>query len=246
MAELGREGRPFAVATVVRTIGSTPQVVGAKMLIDDLGRTYGTLGGGCVEGDAFAEAMRILVEGGSSLREYELTEELAWDTGLVCGGTMWIDIERGATALTVGDRDLLPEVLAASSTGTPIALATLFKKDGHDVVPAGRLYVEPDGSFGGTLGDPTLDARARDLAAQTLRAGAARTLALDDATELLVVADRREPLALCAGEKPFARVRERNLDRHLHATPAFTFFNASLTRDRAASREQSRATATSA
>jgi len=37
MAELGREGRPFAVATVVRTIGSTPQVVGAKMLVDDLG-----------------------------------------------------------------------------------------------------------------------------------------------------------------------------------------------------------------
>ena len=44
MAELGREGRPFAVATVVRTIGSTPQVVGAKMLVDDLGRTHGTLG----------------------------------------------------------------------------------------------------------------------------------------------------------------------------------------------------------
>ena len=92
MAELEREGRPFAVATVVRTVGSTPQVVGAKMLVDDLGRTHGTLGGGCVEGDAFAEAKRILDEGGSSLREYELTEELAWDTGLVCGGTMWIHI----------------------------------------------------------------------------------------------------------------------------------------------------------
>src|SRR5205823_5110188 len=83
MAELEREGRPFAVATVVRTVGSTPQVVGAKMLVDDLGRTFGTLGGGCVEGDAFEEAKRILGEGGTSLREYELTEELAWDTGLV-------------------------------------------------------------------------------------------------------------------------------------------------------------------
>ena len=199
MAELGREGRPFAVATVVRTIGSTPQVVGAKMLIDDLGRTYGTLGGGGVDGDAFAEATRILAEGGSSLREYELTEELAWDTGLVCGGTMWIAIEPGATALTVGDRDLLPEVLAASSTGTPIALATLLKKDGHDLVPAGRLYVEQDGSSGGTLGDPALDARARDLAGQTLRAGAARTLALDDATELLVEPIVAKPHLVVAG-----------------------------------------------
>ena len=199
MVELGREGRPFAVATVVRTVGSTPQVVGAKMLIDDLGRTYGTLGGGCVEGDAFAEAKRILTEGGSSLREYELTEELAWDTGLVCGGTMWIDIEPGATALTVGDRDLLPEVLAASSTGTPIALATLFKKDGHDLVPAGRLYVEQGGSSGGSLGDPTLDARARDIAAETLRAGTARTTALDDGTELLVEPIVAKPHLIVAG-----------------------------------------------
>src|SRR5260221_11926771 len=182
MAELAREGRPFAVATVVRTIGSTPQVVGAKMLIDDLGRTYGTLGGGCVEGDAFAEAKRILAEGGSSLREYELTEDLAWDTGLVCGGTMWIHVEPGEGALTVGDRDLLPDVLAASSTGTPIGLATLLKKDGHALVPAGRLYVEQDGSSGGTLGDSALDERARSPAAQTLPAGTARTAKLHGST----------------------------------------------------------------
>src|SRR5260221_11585262 len=182
MAELGRERRTFAVATVVRTTGSTPQVVGAKMVIDDLGRTYGTLGGGCVEGDAFEEAKRILSEGGSSLREYELTEDLAWDTGLVCGGTMWINIEPGAAALTIGDRDLLPDVLAASSTGTPIGLVTLLTKHGHDVVPAGRLYVEQDGSSGGTLGDAALDERARGLAAETLRAGTARTAQLADDT----------------------------------------------------------------
>jgi xanthine dehydrogenase accessory factor len=186
MAELEREGRPFAVATVVRTVGSTPQVVGAKMLVDDLGRTYGTLGGGCVEGDAFAEAKRVLDEGGSSLREYELTEELAWDTGLVCGGTMWIHIEPGDRALHVGGRDLLGDVLAASSTGTPIGLATLLRKDGRDVAPAGRLYVEHDGGAGGTLGDAALDARAREVALETLRAGTAKTVTLDEETELLV------------------------------------------------------------
>src|SRR5258708_4482110 len=199
MAELAREGRPFAVATVVRTIGSTPQVVGAKMLIDDLGRTYGTLGGGCVEGDAFAEAKRILTEGGSSLREYELTEDLAWDTGLVCGGTMWIHVEPGEGALTVGGRDLLPDVLAASSTGTPIGLATLLKKDGHALVPAGRLYVEQDGSSGGTLGDSALPERARSLPAQTLRAGAARPPKLDGSTGLLVEPIVAKPHLVVAG-----------------------------------------------
>ena len=186
MAELEREGRPFAVATVVRTVGSTPQVVGAKMLVDDLGRTYGTLGGGCVEADAFAEARAVLSEGGSSLREYELTEELAWDTGLVCGGTMWIHIEPGAGALTVGGRDLLSDVLAASSTGTPIALATLLRQAGRGIVPAGRLYVEQGGASGGTLGDQALDARARAVAAEALRAGTARLAPLGEGSELLV------------------------------------------------------------
>src|SRR2546428_8589225 len=98
MAELEREGRRFAIATVVRTVGSTPQVVGAKLLVDDLGRLVGTLGGGCVEGDAFVEAKRVIETGDPSLREYELTEELAWDTGLVCGGATWDPLEAPARA----------------------------------------------------------------------------------------------------------------------------------------------------
>jgi xanthine dehydrogenase accessory factor len=36
-----------------------------------------------------------LNEGGSSLRAYDLTEPVAWDTGMVCGGTMWIHIMPG-------------------------------------------------------------------------------------------------------------------------------------------------------
>src|ERR671937_287772 len=122
-AKLRAEGRPFAVATVVRTTGSTPQVVGAKLLADDLGRLVGTLGGGCVEADAVDEAKRVLETGTPSLRDYELTEDLAYDTGLVCGGTMWIAIEHGREALRAAQRDLLDDLLAASRGGAPVALA---------------------------------------------------------------------------------------------------------------------------
>ena len=97
MAELARSGQRFALATVVRTHGSTPQVVGAKLVVtdhDERGRAAGTLGGGCVEADAILAAREVLANGGRSLRAYELTEDLAWNTGLVCGGTMWILAER--------------------------------------------------------------------------------------------------------------------------------------------------------
>src|SRR5579862_3842074 len=97
MAELAATGADFAVATVVRTVGSTPQVVGAKLIVTagDKTRADGTLGGGCVEADAILAAREVLAHGGRSLRAYELTEDLAWNTGLVCGGTMWILAERG-------------------------------------------------------------------------------------------------------------------------------------------------------
>ena len=45
MRSLRDEGTAFAVATVVRTQGSTPQVVGAKLLVtaDETTRPFGTL-----------------------------------------------------------------------------------------------------------------------------------------------------------------------------------------------------------
>ena len=199
MAELEREGRRFAVCTVVRTSGSTPQVVGAKLLVDDLGRVVGTLGGGCVEGDAFAEAREVIASGHPSLREYELTEELAWDTGLVCGGTMWIAIEPGEQALRVAERDLLGDVLAASSGGRPVALGTLLRREGRELLPAGRLFVETDGRSHGSLGGPGLDERAAAVAREVLAAGTARTAILDDTHELLVEPVLSRPRLVIAG-----------------------------------------------
>jgi xanthine dehydrogenase accessory factor len=197
MAELEREGRRFAVCTVVRTVGSTPQVVGAKLLVDDLGRLTGTLGGGCVEGDAFVEAKRVIETGAASLHEYELTEDLAWDTGLVCGGTMWIAIEPGERALRLGGRDLLGDVLAASSGGRPVAMATLLRKQGRDLEPSGKLFVETDGTTHGTLGDR--DAQAREAALDALRSGTARTVTLDETHELLIEPVLAKPRLVIAG-----------------------------------------------
>src|SRR5947208_16667063 len=199
MAELEREGRRFAVATVVRTTGSTPQVVGAKLLVDDLGRLVGTLGGGCVEGDAFVEAKHVIESGEPSLREYELTEDLAWDTGLVCGGTMWISIEPGERVLRFAGRGLPGDVLAPSRGGKPVAVATLMRKRGKDVIAAGKLFVETDAKGGGTLGDNALDARARAAAIETLRQGTARSIVLDETTELLVEPPMSRPRLVIAG-----------------------------------------------
>lgn len=129
MLDLRRVGRSFAVATVVRTHGSTPQVAGAKLVLDEQGKFVGTLGGGCVEADAIEAAKIVMAKGGRSLQAYELTEDLAWNSGLVCGGTMWILAERGDDALTIDGHDRLDDLVkAAEGTADPLAIRTRFRR----------------------------------------------------------------------------------------------------------------------
>src|SRR2546429_508207 len=63
MAELEREGRRFAVATVVRTTGSTPQVVGAKLFVETDTKGGGTLGDNALDARARAAAIETLRQG---------------------------------------------------------------------------------------------------------------------------------------------------------------------------------------
>ena len=96
------DGDPIVVATVVRTKGSTPQKPGSKLLVRKDGSGVGTLGGGCVEGDIWFAAKELLKRGGDTeYREYELNEDLAAEDGLVCGGTMFFQIDPGLFARTV-------------------------------------------------------------------------------------------------------------------------------------------------
>jgi xanthine dehydrogenase accessory factor len=87
-------GERFAVCTVVRTRGSTPQKTGAVMLVTRDGQTLGTIGGGCVEAEVRTRALQQLDSNSSgSLFSFKLDHDLGWDDGLVCGGTMDVAVE---------------------------------------------------------------------------------------------------------------------------------------------------------
>lgn len=200
MLDLRRAGRPFAVATVVRTLGSTPQVVGARLVLDEGGRVGGTLGGGCVEADAIGAAREVLASGGRSLRAYELTEDLAWNTGLVCGGTMWILAERGSDAFFVNGRDWLEDaVLASEGQRPPIAVATLIRRENRTFAFDGRLIVDADGRASGELADPDWTRRAVQAADAQAPHGTARVVPLEGAGELFIEAIASRPRIVVAG-----------------------------------------------
>jgi xanthine dehydrogenase accessory factor len=86
-------GERVVVATVARTLGSTPQQRGAKMLFIAGGEAAGTVGGGCVEAEVWAEAREALRSGTPALHHFSLTAEEASEEGMVCGGTMDIFLD---------------------------------------------------------------------------------------------------------------------------------------------------------
>lgn len=87
------KGEPAALVTIVSTTGSTPQRVGAKMLVFPDGRLVGTIGGGCYENDAFWKAREAITTRKPQLVHYELDDDFAQETGLICGGQMSVYIE---------------------------------------------------------------------------------------------------------------------------------------------------------
>jgi xanthine dehydrogenase accessory factor len=82
-----------ALVTIVNAVGSTPQRVGAKMLVFADGRTVGTIGGGCYEDDAFWKARAAIERGQPQFVRYDLTDDFAEESGLICGGHMEVYIE---------------------------------------------------------------------------------------------------------------------------------------------------------
>ena len=195
--------RPFALATVVRTTGSTPQVVGARMVVvddDERGRAGGTLGGGCVEADAILAGREAIRTGARTLRAYELTEDLAWNTGLVCGGTMWILAEREDAALDIDGTDVLDALSRAANGGPPAAVVTLLGRAGaRQVSFARRMLVTADGARIGAIGDEALTRRAADAALAQLPHGTPRIAPIDDAHDLLIEPVAGRPQLVVAG-----------------------------------------------
>jgi xanthine dehydrogenase accessory factor len=93
VADALARGEPAALVTIVATHGSTPQRVGAKMLVFPDGRTVGTIGGGCYENDALGKARMAITERRPRMLHYELSDDFAQESGLICGGQMDVYIE---------------------------------------------------------------------------------------------------------------------------------------------------------
>jgi xanthine dehydrogenase accessory factor len=86
-------GEKVAVATVVATRRTSPRPVGSKLVVSESGELAGSVSGGCVESDVALAAQDVLAGGGPRLLTYGITDAMALEVGLSCGGEIDVFVE---------------------------------------------------------------------------------------------------------------------------------------------------------
>ena len=86
-------GDGVALATVVETWGSSPRPLGSKMVVSSSGKMAGSVSNGCIEGDVFQEAQKVLKAGQGRLVPYGVADDVAFEVGLACGGHVEVMIQ---------------------------------------------------------------------------------------------------------------------------------------------------------
>jgi xanthine dehydrogenase accessory factor len=156
-------GKKVAIATVVQAYGSAPRRPGAKMAIADDGEFVGSVSGGCVENDVVEHAKQVLDEDHPRLVPYGISDEMAFNVGLACGGQIEVFIQPFGRAFP---------------TEKPVAFAYVVDGEGQ----GNGLLAWEFGKHRGSLGQgDALDERVARDAIALLRDGQSGQLRYEDA-----------------------------------------------------------------
>lgn len=147
-------GKTAAIATLVKVKGSTYRRPGARVLMTSDGWLLGSISGGCLEGDIFEHAQRVMDSGKPTLVKYDTTEseDIIWGLGLGCQGIVHVLVERLTDDLELSPIAFLAECLHRRQTGV---LVTVFAVEGRSEIKMGDcLLLHPDGTVSGNVADP--------------------------------------------------------------------------------------------
>jgi xanthine/CO dehydrogenase XdhC/CoxF family maturation factor len=156
---LAEEGRRAAVATVVGIHGSAYRRPGAKFLVDEEGRTSGSISGGCLEGDVREVALEVMRTGTPRLLKYDTggDDTSVFSLGLGCSGSVEIFVH---SATSPGALDAAREALDRLSGDRAFSISTVLRGEA-----AGRMRVS-DSAAGSDVegGSPDPDVFVETLA----------------------------------------------------------------------------------
>ncbi len=163
-----RQSEQIAMATLVDVRGSAPRLPGARFCVTGGGEVSGSVSGGCIEADLFEHAMGVLESDRPALVQYGISDELAFEVGLSCGGEIEVLVEPfRPDAAWEGLRGAL---LGQRSAALAVGLEP-------EALTGRRMVVFEDGALAGGIGDE-LDGAIAGEARSLLLTGGTRRLGL--------------------------------------------------------------------
>ena len=158
-----REGKSIAIATNVRKDGVLLRPLGAKMAMTTTQDIAGSVTGGCIEGVVYEEAQAVIKSSAPKLLHYGvMNEEIPWEVGLSCGGSLDVFVEPLDSPQW---RAIYPSLKTCLEENKLVAIATIIKGVGL----GNKILVWPDGRTIGSLGEATLDADVVKWAQEQMR-----------------------------------------------------------------------------
>ena len=140
--------KPFALATVIQTWGSSPRPVGSALAVTGEMEMAGSVSGGCVEGAVMKKAQEILKSGYPQRLKFGVTDEEAWEVGLSCGGAIQVWTERFlAFDEDPVEREIWRELHRCLSGNTGCVLLTAMTEDKNRhllLIPAEKKVIGRD------------------------------------------------------------------------------------------------------
>ena len=130
--------RTLALATIIETKGSVPQVPGASAVFSTSGLLTGTLGGGILEADSQKKALAAMEKKQSILSDFDLTSNALSEEEAICGGTVKILIDGSPE----GHSKTFQSLRDSHDNQKSGILATLFNKISGDTVRISRHWID--------------------------------------------------------------------------------------------------------
>ena len=136
--------QPLALATIIETMGSSPQIPGASAIFSADGLIDGTLGGGILEAHAEADSIKALKDHESRLMPYSLSGKITSEEEAICGGevTILIDVQ------TSDSVDGLNQMRASIDHKHPGVLTTFIESSAENRVVLSRKWIKKSDIFG--------------------------------------------------------------------------------------------------
>lgn len=165
------QGEDAALATLVRVRGSAPRLPGARLCLTRSGKMAGSVSGGCVENDVFEHAVQVLDSGVPALASYGISDEMGFEVGLSCGGTIDVLVERFARD------EAWDAARKAVESGESAVLAIAL---GPPELLGRRMCLQPGGARAGAIA-PEIDDKVAALADELLSETGTQVASLESA-----------------------------------------------------------------